>query len=202
MILSEIQYFPPITFFKTSYKNIYIVLDQYEKYRKMSFRNRCLVAGANGIISLSVPLRHGRNQHIPVNEVRIDGSADWQGQHWKSIQSAYNRSPFFEYYRDELEKHFQLKTEWLMDWNLECLKWVREKLQWPAEIRLTEDPVTGPGREKWEDLRDQVLPKNYMNYSPVKYRQVFEEKTGFLPNLSILDLLFNTGRLAVYLLKG
>ncbi|MFI5124091.1 MAG: WbqC family protein [Chitinophagales bacterium] len=202
MILSEIQYFPPIIFFKTSYKNIYIVLDQYEKYRKMSFRNRCLIAGANGIISLSVPLRHGRNQHVPVNEVRIDGSESWQDQHWKSIQSAYNRSPFFEYYRDELEKHFQLKTELLMDWNLECLKWVGEKLRWPAEIRLTEDPVTGPGTEKWEDLRDQVLPKNYMNYSPVKYRQVFEERTGFLPNLSILDLLFNTGKLAGDLLKG
>jgi hypothetical protein len=165
-------------------------------YRKMSFRNRCLIAGANGIISLSVPLQHGRDQRTLMKEVRIDQSEDWQGRHWKSIQSAYNRSPFFDYYREDLGKLFRLKTGLLLDWNLECLKWVKEKLGWPAEIRLTENPVTGPGKEKWQDLRNQVLPKNFMDFSPVKYRQVFEEKTGFFPNLSILDLLFNTGNQA------
>src|ERR1700676_1263795 len=107
MIVSELQYFPPITFFTTLYKETYIYLDIYEVYRKMSFRNRCMVAGAQGIISLSVPLSAGRNQQLPVNEVLISDSENWQLRHFKSLRSAYNRSPFFEYYQDELAAHFQ-----------------------------------------------------------------------------------------------
>jgi hypothetical protein len=168
----------------------------------MSFRNRCLIAGANGIISLSVPLQHGRNQQSQMNEVRIARSEDWQARHWKSIQSAYNRSPFFDHYRDELESLFQLKFELLMDWDLECLKWTKEKLRWPAEIRLTERREPGSETELWQDLRNKVLPKNHQDFTPVKYRQVFEEKTGFLPNLSILDLLFNLGKQAGNLLNN
>ena len=202
MILSEIQYFPPVIFFKTSYKESYIYLDKYDMYRKMSFRNRCLIAGANGIISLSIPLEHGRNQRVPMKEVQIARGEDWQGRHWKSIQSAYNRSPFFDYYRDELEALFRLRSGLLMEWNLECLKWVKEKLKWPAEIRLTDNHKPGSGRDTVKDLRSRVLPKNYMQFNPLKYHQVFEEKTGFLPNLSILDLLFNTGKQAGVLLNN
>jgi hypothetical protein len=198
MFLAEIQYFPPISFFKISYSETYIYLDQYEHYRKMSFRNRCLIAGANGIISLSVPLLQGREQRAPVNEVRIAGSEDWQARHWKSIRSAYNRSPFFDHYHDELEALFRRRFMLLADWDLECLKWVKEKLGWPPEIRLTE-PERQPG--PWEDHRNQVLPKNYMQQTPLRYRQVFEERTGFYPNLSILDLLFNTGKRAGELLR-
>lgn len=186
----------------TSYKETYIYLDQYDVYRKMSFRNRCLIAGANGIISLSVPLRYGRNQQVQMNEVHIAQSEDWQARHWKSIRSAYNRSPFFDYYRDELESLFQLKCELLMDWDLECLKWVKEKLRWPVEIRLTESREPGSGTDLWQDLRNRVLPKNHHQFNPLKYRQVFEEKTGFLPNLSILDLLFNLGKQAGSLLNS
>jgi hypothetical protein len=202
MFLAEIQYFPPIIFFKTSYKETYIYFDQYDIYRKMSFRNRCLIAGANGIITLSVPLQEGRNQRVRMKEVRISQSEDWQARHWKSIRSAYNRSPFFDYYRDELEMLFSMKFELLMDWNLQCLNWVKEKLAWPAEIRLTENPEQGSAANLLEDHRNQVLPKNYAQFIPLKYRQVFEEKTGFFPNISILDLLFNVGRQARNLLKA
>lgn len=198
MILSEIQYFPPVTFFKTSYPESYILLDQYEIYHKMSFRNRCLIAGANGIISLSVPLLHGRNQQVQMKDVRIAMSERWQARHWKSIQSAYNRSAFFDHYRDGLEKLYGMKTGWLMEWDLECLQWVKEKLSWPGEIRLTGNPETGA---EVEDHRNRVLPKNYAEFRPVKYRQVFEEKLGFMPNLSILDLLFNVGKQAGELLN-
>lgn len=202
MFLSELQYFPPIIFFKTSYKETYIYLDQYEFYLKMSFRNRCLIAGANGIISLSIPLEKGRDQRARMNEVRISYSEDWQGRHWKSIRSAYNRSPFFNYYADEMEVLFNKKFELLMDWDLYCLRWVKEKLAWAAEIRLTElqdhESVPGP----WEDYRNRILPKNYAQHTGLQYRQVFEEKKGFFPNLSILDLLFNSGKEAGNLLSG
>src|ERR1700712_2962386 len=106
MIVFDLQYFPPITFFVTLYKETHVHLDVYEIYRKMSFRNRCLIAGAQGIISLSVPLKDGRNQQLPLNEVLISDSEKWQLRHFKSLQSSYSRSPFFEHYQEELELLF------------------------------------------------------------------------------------------------
>ncbi len=201
MVVSELQYFPPVSFFSTLYKETYVYFDIYEIYRKMSFRNRCLIAGAQGIISLSVPLQDGRNQQLPMNEVLISGSENWQTRHFKSIQSAYNRSPFFEYFQDELAMLYQKPFDRLAEWNLFCLNWIKEKLEWPAEIRFTETAI--PYREEgMDDRRNRVLPKNYSLLNPAKYRQVFEERTGFFPNLSILDLLFNTGNEAVELLRN
>jgi hypothetical protein len=167
----------------------------------MSFRNRCLIAGAGGIISLSVPLKDGRNQNLPMGNVLISDSELWQSRHFKSIQSAYNRSPFFDYYMDGLAVLYQKPVTRLSEWNLACLNWIKEKLEWPVEIRFTDEliPYLQPGVE---DRRNIVLPKNYFQWNPVRYRQVFEEKTGFLPNLSILDLLFNTGREAGELLRN
>ncbi len=201
MIVSELQYFPPISYFSTLYNETYLYLDIYENYRKMSFRNRCMVAGAQGIVSLSVPLQNGRNQQMPMNEVLISDSEKWQARHFKSILSAYNRSPFFEFYQDGLLKIYQQSILKLPDWNLQCLNWVKEKLDWQVEIRFTENaiPFQASGVD---DRRDLVLPKNFHLQNPVQYRQVFEERTGFFPNLSILDLLFNTGPGAGELLRN
>lgn len=167
----------------------------------MSFRNRCLVAGAGGIISLSIPLRDGRNQLEPMREIMISDTEDWQARHFKSICSAYNRSPFFEHYADELATIYRQPVRLLAEWNLACLNWLRAKIDWPAEIRFTEHAIPFQA-EGWEDKRNLVLPKNYSRWNPVKYRQVFEERTGFFPNLSVLDLLFNTGKQAGELLRN
>src|SRR5258708_20288731 len=172
MIVSELQYFPPVTFFVTLYKETYVYLDVYEIYRKMSFRNRCLIAGAQGIVSLSVPLKQGRNQQLPMNEVLISDAENWRSRHFKSIQSAYNRSPFFEYYQDELASLFQIRFERLGEWNLHCLNWVKEKLECPAEIRFTERAIAFQA-EGIDDRRSLVLPKNYSNWNPLKYPQIF-----------------------------
>lgn len=201
MNVFELQYFPPVTFFTTSLEETYLYLDIYEIYRKMSFRNRCIITGAQGIISLSVPLENGRNQHIPMQEVRISNTGKWQSHHFKSIRSAYNRSPFFDFYQDELSGIFEQPFELLMDWNISCLAWVIKKLNRGQELRYTNSAIPYQG-ESIEDHRNIVLPKNYMNWSPVQYRQVFEERTGFLPNLSILDLLFNSGPGAYELLRS
>jgi hypothetical protein len=201
MIVCELQYFPPVTFFTTLNGESYLYLNIYEIYRKMSFRNRCMIAGAQGIISLSVPLQHGRNQQLPMNEVRISDTEKWQLRHFKSIQSSYNRSPFFDYYQEELATIYQRPFEFLTDWNICCLEWVKEKLAWRTEIRLTDSAIPYQG-EDIVDLRNRVLPKNFMEWSPVKYRQVFEERTGFFPNLSILDLLFNCGPRSTELLRN
>lgn len=201
MIVFELQYFPPVSFFSTLFGETYFYLDIYEIYRKMSFRNRCLIAGAQGIISLSVPLEQGRNQQLPLNEVRISHTEKWQSRHFKSIRSAYNKSPFFDFYQDELELIYNRPFELLADWNICCLEWVKEKLSWQTEIRYTKSAVPFQS-DGIRDLRSRVLPKNFMEWEPVKYRQVFEERTGFLPNLSILDLLFNCGPHAYELLNN
>jgi len=201
MIVCELQYFPPVSFFSTLFGETYFYLDIYEIYRKMSFRNRCMVAGAQGIISLSVPLQQGRNQQLPMNEVRISDSEQWQSRHFKSIRSAYNRSPFFDFYQDELAAIYQRPFELLTDWNICCLEWAKEKLGWRTGIRFT-DSATPYQHEGFTDLRNRVLPKNFMEWKPVTYRQVFEERTGFFPNLSILDLLFNCGPRTSELLRN
>ncbi len=200
MVVAELQYFPPITFVSTLYKETYVYLDLYEQYRKMSFRNRCLITGAEGVISLSVPLKNGRSQLLPLHEVRISETEQWQSRHFKSICSAYNRSPFFEYYADELKTLYMKPVSSLAEWNLSCLDWLKKKLDWSAEIRFTTSSL--PYRaEGWDDQRNFVVPKNYSQWNPVKYRQVFEERVGFFPNLSVLDLLFNTGKQAGELLR-
>lgn len=199
MIVTELQYFPPVSFIAALYRESYVYFDIYEAYRKMSFRNRCIITGAQGMITLSVPIKNGRNQRLPVHGVLIMEKDRWQQQHFKSIQSAYSRSPFFEFYRDALYWLYQQPVEKLVDWNLLCLNWVKEKLDWPMEIRFTESllPYQSAGID---DQRNRVLPKNYQNWNPLRYRQVFEERTGFIPNLSILDLILNTGPTASDLL--
>jgi hypothetical protein len=160
-----------------------------------------LIAGAEGVISLSVPLEEGRNQNRSMRGVVISNAENWQTRHFKSIQSAYNRSPFFEYYRHELAEVFQKRFELLAEWDLYCLNWVKEKLECRVETLLTEKTIPF-GAEGITDLRNLVLPKNYTRWNPVIYRQVFEERTGFFPNLSILDLLFNEGKNAKELLRN
>ncbi len=200
--LTDIQYFPPVIFYKNSFHFSNIVFERYEHYQKMSFMNRMMIAGANGIISLSIPLEHGRDQKRLMRDTRISNREKWQAQHFKSILSCYNHSPWFEYYRHELTALYEKSFDFLLDWDLACFEWVIKKLDWQVDISLTEafqkiyDPV------QWIDQRNRLLPKNYQQFEAVKYRQVFEERIGFLPNLSVLDLLCCEGKNAGTLLSG
>ena len=193
-IITEYQYFPSVIFYKGLYNKSNIVFDIYERYQKMSFRNRCIITGANGPVTLSVPLETGRDQKTIMKEVRISHQDNWQKQHWKSIVSSYNRSPWFEFYRDELELIYKKSFVFLTDWNQACFEWSIQKLGWPISISTTNEFIETYDATKWLDKRNTLLPKNYMNFEAVKYRQVFEERTGFMPNLSIIDLLFCEGK--------
>ena len=193
--LSEIQYFPPVIFYKNSYACTNIIFDKYEPYQKMSFRNRCIIAGANGTIILSVPLQEGRNQKRVMKDVRIYGASKWQKDHWKSIISCYNKSPWFEFYKDELRQLYEKQFEFLFDWDMACFEWSIQKLNLPVELSSTEDSIPELGDDVL-DFRNKVLPKNYNDFARVSYHQVFESKTGFFPNISILDLLFCEGKRA------
>jgi len=201
-LITEIQYFPPVTFYRTLTPETHIVFEQYETYQKMSFRNRTMIAGANGIILLSIPLETGREQKKLIRDVRIDASKKWQMEHWRSIGSAYNRSPWFDHYRDELEGLYQKKYEFLFDWNLACFEWTLRKLGLRTTVSLTEDYYPDYNSDGHIDSRNALLPRNYLDQDLVKYRQVFEDRIGFLPNLSILDLLFCEGKHAMELLAS
>jgi WbqC-like protein family len=196
----EIQYFAPISVYKILYNCSHIEFNIYERHKKTSFRNRTLIAGSNGVIALSVPLVGGRDQKISPRDIRIDNSKSWRSRHWKSIQSAYNRSPWFEHYQPEIAELYRKRFDFLLDWNLACFAWMADKLELPLEMGFSEpSKFSGIPKERLV-LTDQVLPKNFQNFSAVRYRQVFEDKLGFLPNLSILDLLFCEGKAACKLL--
>ena len=193
-LLSELQYFPSVIFYKNSFQYSNIVFEQYEFYQKMSFRNRMLIAGANGTISLSIPLEKGRDQKKIIRDIKIDSRQSWQKQHWRSIISCYNHSPWFEYYREELSDLYETSFEFLLDWNLACFDWTAKTLAWPVGVSFTEEYLEKYDSSHWIDLRNKILPRNYKSFEPVRYLQVFEERTGFFPNLSILDLLCCEGK--------
>ncbi|WP_157986564.1 WbqC family protein [Chitinophaga alhagiae] len=200
-LLIESQYFPPISFYKTLIEVNILKIERYEHYQKVSFRNRCYVAGPNGTILLSVPLAKGKNQRTIMKDVRISNQENWQALHWKTLTSAYRRSPWFEYFENELEELYTRRFDFLLDWNMACLQWANQVLGISPEISLTDrfektyDPATGV-----LDRRDHLQPGQPAPDGAPVYAQVFGERTGFFPNLSILDLLFCEGKRAIELL--
>ena len=204
IVLTESQYFPPVILFKKVIEFSNIEFDLYDVHRKMSFRNRCVVAGGGGPVNLSIPLVEGRNQRRPLQEVQIDNRVRWQDQHWKTITSCYNRSPWFEFYKNELEVLYQQPVEMLADWNRRCWDWAVKKLGAPVNTRYAgsyREPVD-PGQ--YLDWRNRLMPRSISTDfpNPVKYRQVFEDRLGFIPHLSILDLLFCEGKASVEVLEA
>jgi hypothetical protein len=286
ILLTEYHYFSPVILFKKVIEISNVEFDIYDVHRKMSFRNRCVLAGSDGPVNLSIPLVKGREQRKPAGEVRIDNKTDWQAQHWKTITSCYNRSPWFEFYKHDLEILFQQPTDLLVDWNRQCWRWIIEKLTaqspelriqssetkqplefqtWNTERNVSRPAGNIPGPERnvpglednvqdfqtspavspiqnpesrtlnpkpetrnpkretrnpqpatrnpkpetrnpppqLIDWRNKLLPRTISEiFEPVTYRQVFEDRTGFLPHLSILDLLFCEGPASVEVLKS
>lgn len=203
-LLLELQYFPPIPYFALLANHQQIVLEQQEHYVKRSYRNRCHIAAVNGLLRLSIPLKKGKNQQQNIRAVRIAYNEPWQSQHWTSIRSAYGNAPFFEYYAAFFEPFFQQKFEFLFDFNLAILKQTLAVLQIQTQIEFsTIFEKTPVGRL---DGRNSIHPKTIqapkdIALKTVHYPQVFSEKTGFIPNLSILDLLFCTGPQAALILE-
>ena len=200
-LIIENQYFPCVNYINTLFQFSNIKIEQYEAYQKMSFRNRSVVAGSNGVVDLSVPLENGRNQRQLMKDVRISHLGNWQVQHFRTIESCYSRSPYFEYYRDGVWDLLQKKQPFLLDLNLAILDWLQKVLKFTGQVSLTEGYEKNYP-EKVADLRNRFLPKNRLEQEMgFRYTQVFENRIGFQPNLSILDLLFCCGPIAKKLLE-
>lgn len=195
-LVIENQYFPNVIVINSLSLGTYYVLEQYENYQKMSFRNRTMIVGANGAIPLSIPLEDGRDQKRRIRDVKISYTSNWQVQHLRTIASCYNRSPWFEFYSNELESLFEEKPKYLFDWNLKCVEWVFQKLELGIDIIQTESYKSNYEDPAILDLRNQIRPATLQNFDHQcpKYSQVFEDRIGFLPGMSSLDLLFCTGR--------
>lgn len=203
-ILFELQYLPPVQYFTKFIVHDKVYLECHENYGKRSYRNRCHISGANGLLRLSVPLQKGKNQQTPIRKVRIAYEESWQAQHWQSIQSAYGSAPFFEFYADYFRPVFEQKYEFLFDWNRALLVQTLELLQLPQ---------TECSPQFWHkppddvlDFRNTISPKDAPGakdhyFEPQPYVQIFADKHGFQPNLSILDLLFCTGPEALVTLQ-
>ncbi len=195
-VLLSTSYFGPVQYFTKFLLYPERIIEQYDHYGKQTYRNRCMVYGANGKLSLSVPVLKGTEHKSHVRDVRIDYSRNWRKLHWKGLESAYRHSPFFEFHTDEIRSLLDKKHEYLMDLNLEILDYLLEVLEIEGGYSLTGEYAGAEGIGAM-DIRDAIHPKKGFtadaDFRPEPYFQVFAERQGFLENLSIVDLIFNEG---------
>lgn len=195
MLLST-AYFPNIQYFTKLASSSEWWLEAHESYQRQTWRNRCVINGANGKIVLTVPVVKGRSHGLPIRDARIDYETPWQRIHLRSIESAYQHSPFYEFYIDEFMFVFLSKEEFLFDLNHKILLKIIDVLgsQHIKRPNLTIHYESSPGIDDW---RSRIHPKedyrDDKDFSPLVYSQVFEEKNGFQANLSIIDALFQLG---------
>lgn len=198
-------YFPPIAYVGTFFLFGHIFIEQWEHYQKGGVRNRCFIATANGPQRLTIPLLKGKHQQLPVREVRIDYREPWVNTHWQAIRSAYGRAPFYEEYTALLRPVFERRPGFLFDLNYELLHLILGFLKSPRLPEL--NTAYAPAQEGTLDLRGAFRPNNpaaeaLPGFNPLPYPQVFEDRNGFLPGLSILDLLFCLGPAAQVRITG
>ena len=181
--------------FLSQQEKCYFAYDTH--YQKQTYRNRTEIYGANGKLHLIIPILHKKQPHQLEKEVEISFEVNWQKEHWKSICSAYRSSPYFEYYEEDLAPFFDEKITSLFDYNLKLI----EKMMWILELPFTHENVPF-SRENDLRLDELIQAKKRPIIDQEPYLQVFQEKVGFLPNLSILDALFNLGPNCSFYIKN
>jgi hypothetical protein len=198
MLLLETQYLPSIAWCSAIWHEATVALDAAEHYQKGSLRNRCHVAGPNFPQRMSIPLAKGKHQQTPIREVRISYEEPWQRQHWRTIQAAYGNAPFFEHYADDIRPFYEKQWSFLFDYNFDFQTLIlKKKLGWTGEFLFQSDYFPVGEWTHGPDLRNKIgggIGDIPAWFNPVRYPQVFEARSGFLPNLSVLDLLFCAGK--------
>lgn len=189
----NIQYYSILSNFREVY------LEQYAHYVKQTYRNRCQILTANGVMNLTIPVDKVSGEKIIDKDVRISDT-DWQRVHWAAIESAYNNSPFFLYYSDDIRPLYEKKFDFLLDFNLELQEIITSLIGIDTKLVLTKSYTEANAL----DFREKLSPKyksEPLNIILKPYYQVFKEKFGFVENLSVYDLLFNMGNESILILK-
>ncbi|MCE7992608.1 MAG: WbqC family protein [Roseivirga sp.] len=200
-ILLDIQYLPSIAYFAAIKQADEVWIEAHQNFVKQSYQNRCRILGANGTQDLSVPVNH-RSRKIPIQELTIDYKQKWMNTHWRALQSAYGKSPFFDYYADEIRGIIQSKCATLFEIDRQLMTLCLKYLQIDTPIHFTK-VFEKETKGNVSDLRSVIHPKKGLSelpwFKPTPYHQIFG--SNFAPNLSVLDLLFCEGPMAGSILE-
>ena len=190
-VLLSTAYLPPVSYLSGCLKSDELWVEGFETYPKQTSRNHCKIYGPNGLQTLSVPVIKVNGNHTLTKDIRIANSIPWQRSHWRSIETAYNNSPFFLFYKDEFEPFFERQFDFLLDLNTELTEVIFNILRIEKKITCT---------EKFLEIHDSIEDYRWVKKKEVTsikafppYTQVFSPKYGFIPDLSIIDLIFNLG---------
>ena len=178
-------------------------VEAFENYAKQTYRNRCIIADANGPLALTIPTEKTGEGKCLMRDIRISNHGNWRHQHWNALEAAYRHTPFFQYYEDDFRPFYEKEIPFLYDFNMQLTHLVCDLIGIDASLVPTGQFAQNP--DGMADFRTAISPKTPWKedreFSPAAYYQVFKEKHGFLPNLSIVDLLFNMGPESIIVLN-
>ena len=200
-ILIHPTYFPSISHFAAIVQADKVTFEMEDNFQKQTNRNRTYIYSPNGIQLLNIPVKHSKTAHQKTKDIQIENDFDWQKQHFKSLEAAYRSSPFFEYFEDDLLPIFEKKHSFLMDLNLEVFDLITRCLRMKIEYSTTTEYFHEINSEEITDFRFLANGKKDLSQFE-SYTQVFDDKFGFINNLSVLDLVFNEGKFALDYLKS
>lgn len=195
-------YCAPIQWFQKLNRYDAVVIEQHDNFLKQTFRNRCVIATANGTQTLTIPVEKSDGDKCLMRDIRISDHGNWRRLHWNALATAYGDSPFFDYYADDLRPFYEQRFAFLLDFNMQMTAKLCELLDITPNISLSEEYVKDV-ESSVDDFREVIRPKHPMpdaDFIPKPYYQVYAQRHGFIPNLSILDLLFNMGNEALFYL--
>ncbi|MCO5947833.1 WbqC family protein [Mucilaginibacter flavidus] len=185
-------YLPPVEYFvKLNTYRANILIEKEEHFPKQTYRNRANVYTPDGVLGLTVPVIKGSKNHTKIKDIKISYDFNWQRLHWLSLQACYRRSAYFEYYEDELAPFYEKKFDYLFDYNEQLLQFVLKAMKMKIDFKYTDSYETN--YPELIDYRESINPKRETDFNQMAYFQVFEDRKGFIKNLSIVDLLFNQG---------
>ncbi len=199
-VLLHPTYFPSIATFVAIANAEKVTSEVCDNYQKQTYRNRMYIYDANGKLPLTIPVIYSQKNRQLYKDILISKDENWQDLHWKSIQSAYSSSPFFEFYEHELQPLFTTEFEYLLDFNFKCLEVIYDCLQLPFEYETTK--TFQKTHNNLMDYRSLADNRKEKDQDFKRYVQVFDDKHGFIPNLSILDLICNEGPNATLYLEA
>lgn len=199
IILSS-AYLAPIEYYQAIAQNENTIIEQYDHFEKQTYRNRCRILTCNQIMDLVVPIIRPK-ERCAFKEIKISYKEKWQQIHWRAIESAYNNSPFFEYYKEDYQPFFTKEYEYLLDLNQGLLETTMELIHLHSNVSLSQMYQKAEELTDTKDLRRSFHPKQEHTETNKPYYQVFNQKFGFQPHLSIIDLLFNMGPETILYLK-